>query len=427
MNYSCYKYQKYSFLKQKNMNHFNAANEIQDLQYFGEFGGVNPSISDSSTYTFLSAKTMFDTFEGNAEGCYLYSRHSSPMNLYLSEALAKMENTEAANVTASGMGAITSVLMQVCKSGDHIISSRTIYGGTYAFMKNFLPPFQIETSFVDINNFESIENAINENTKIIYCESVSNPLLEVADLRKLSEICKKHNLKLIVDNTFSPLTISPTLLGADIVIHSLTKFINGSSDTVGGVYCGSQEFINDTKNVNNGACMLLGPTMDSFRSASILKNLRTLHIRMKQHSHNALFLAEKFEENGLKVSYPGLKSHKNHELMKSMMHEEYGFGGLLTLDAGTTDKANELMEMMQQENLGYLAVSLGFYKTLFSCSGSSTSSEIPEEEREEMGISDGLIRFSIGLDHDIERTYEKMKECMLKTGVLNHETISSIF
>jgi methionine-gamma-lyase len=406
------------------MKDFNAANEIQDLQYFGEFGGVNPSISDSSTYTFLSAKTMFDTFEGNADGCYLYSRHSSPMNLYLSQALAKLENTETANVTASGMGAITSVLMQICKSGDHIISSRTIYGGTYAFMKNFLPPFNIETTFVDINNFELIENSIKKNTKIIYCESVSNPLLEVADLRKLSEICKKHNLKLIVDNTFSPLSISPTSLGADIVIHSLTKFINGSSDTVGGVYCASQEFINDTKNVNTGACMLLGPTMDSFRSASILKNLRTLHIRMKQHSHNALYLAERFEEDGLKVSYPGLKSHKNHELMKSMMHEEYGFGGLLTLDAGTTEKANELMELMQQENLGYLAVSLGFYKTLFSCSGSSTSSEIPEEEREAMGISDGLIRFSIGLDHDIERTYEKMKECMLKTGVLNHETLS---
>ncbi|KNB60884.1 aminotransferase class I/II-fold pyridoxal phosphate-dependent enzyme [Chryseobacterium sp. Hurlbut01] len=405
------------------MNHFNAANEIQDLQYFGEFGGVNPSISDSSTYTFLSAKTMFDTFEGNAEGCYLYSRHSSPMNLYLSQALAKMENTETANVTASGMGAITSVLMQVCKSGDHIISSRTIYGGTYAFLKNFLPPFQIETSFLDINNFEAIENSIKPNTKIIYCESVSNPLLEVADLRKLSEICKKHNLQLIVDNTFSPLSISPTLLGADIVIHSLTKFINGSSDTVGGVYCGTQEFIDATKNVNNGACMLLGPTMDSFRSASILKNLRTLHIRMKQHSYNAMYLAERFENDGLKVSYPGLESHKNHDLMKSMMHEEYGFGGLLTIDAGTTDKANELMEMMQQENLGYLAVSLGFYKTLFSCSGSSTSSEIPEAEREEMGISDGLIRFSIGLDHDIERTYQKMKECMMKTGVLHHETI----
>lgn len=400
------------------MENFDAANEIQDLQYFGEFGGVNPSISDSSTYTFLSAKTMFDTFEGNAEGCYLYSRHSSPMNLYLAQALAKMEGTESANVTASGMGAITSVLLQICKSGSHIISSRTIYGGTYAFLKNFLPEFNISTTFLDINDFDAIEKSITPDTKVIYCESISNPLLEVADLRKLSEICKKHHLKLIVDNTFSPLSISPKLLGADIVIHSLTKFINGSSDTVGGVYCGNQDFVNDTKNVNSGACMLLGPTMDSFRSSSILKNLRTLHLRIPQHSSNAQFLAENFEKDGLKICYPGLKSHKHHELMKSMMQQKYGFGGLLTLDAGTTEKANELMEMMQSENLGYLAVSLGFYKTLFSCSGSSTSSEIPEEEREKMGLSDGLIRFSIGLDHDIERTYKKMKDCLRKTGLL---------
>ena len=400
------------------MEKFNAANQIQDLQYFGEFGGVNPSISDSSTYTFLSAKTMFDTFEGNMEGCYLYSRHSSPMNLYLAQALAQMEGTESANVTASGMGAITSTLLQICKNGDHIVSARTIYGGTYAFLKNFLPPFNIQTSFVDITDLEKVENAIKPNTKVIYCESISNPLLEIADLRKLAAISKKYNLQLIVDNTFSPLLISPKSLGADIVIHSLTKFINGSSDTVGGVYCASQEFIDDTKNVNNGSCMLLGPTMDSMRSASILKNLRTLHIRMKKHSENALFLAENFENDGLNVKYPGLKSHKNHELMKTIMHEEYGFGGLLTIDVGTVEKANELMELMQMENLGYLAVSLGFYKTLFSCSGSSTSSEIPEEERLTMGLSDGLIRFSIGLDHDIQRTYEKMKKCMMKVGIL---------
>lgn len=397
---------------------FNAANDIQDLQYFGEFGGVNPSISDSSTYTFLSAKTMFDTFEGNSEGCYLYSRHSSPMNLYLAQALAKLEHAAAANVTASGMGAITSVLLQLCKGGDHIISSRTIYGGTYAFLKNFLPPFHIETSFVDIGDFEAIENAIQATTKIIYCESVSNPLLEVSNLRKLSAICKKHNLKLVVDNTFSPLSISPILLGADIVIHSLTKFINGSSDTVGGVYCGPSDFIDATKNVNSGSCMLLGPTMDSLRAAGILKNLRTLHIRMKQHSYNALYLASRFEIDGLKITYPGLSSHKNHELIKQMMHTEYGFGGIFTLDALTTEKANELMELMQSENIGYLAVSLGFYKTLFSCSGSSTSSEIPEEQRVDMGISDGLIRFSIGLDHDIERTYQRMRECLVKTGLI---------
>src|SRR5690606_7451019 len=158
--------------------------------------------------------------------------------------------------------------------------------------------------------------------------------------------------------------------------------------------------------------------MDSLRAASILKNLRTLHIRIKQHSKNAFFLAEKFEADGLKTVYPGLRSHPSHELYNSMMNEEYGYGGMLTLDAGTVDKANQLMELMQQKNLGYLAVSLGFYKTLFSAPGSSTSSEIPLEEQKEMGLSDGLIRFSIGLDNDIERTYQIMKECMIEVGVL---------
>ena len=397
---------------------FKPADKIQDLQYFGEFGGVNPSISDSSTYTFLSAKTMFDTFEGNAEGCYLYSRHSSPSNLYLGEALAAMEGTEAANVAASGMGAITPVLLQLCQAGDHIISSRTIYGGTYAFLKNFAPRLNITTSFVDITNLEKVEAAITKDTRVIYCEAVSNPLLEVADLNGLSEIAKKHGLKFVVDNTFSPLSISPATMGADVVIHSLTKFINGSSDTVGGVVCGTQEFINELRSVNDGASMLLGPTMDSMRAASILKNLRTLHIRMKQHSHNALFLAEKFEQDGLRTIYPGLKSHPGHEMYKSMMNKEYGYGGMLVVDAGSLDKANALMEMMQEKNLGYLAVSLGFYKTLFSAPGTSTSSEIPEEEQKEMGLSDGIIRFSIGLDNDVERTYRMMRECMEKVGIL---------
>ncbi len=400
------------------MKKFKPANKIQDLQYFGEFGGVNPSISDSSTYTFLSAKTMFDTFEGNADGCYLYSRHTSPSNLYLGEALAEMEGTETANVTGSGMGAITPVLLQLCKSGDHIISSRTIYGGTYAFLKNFTPKLKIETSFVDITKLDVVEASITENTKILYCESVSNPLLEVADIKALAALAKKYDLKLVVDNTFSPLSITPGQLGADIVIHSLTKFINGSSDTVGGVVCGTQQFIDDLRNVNDGACMLLGSTMDSLRASSILKNMRTLHIRMKQHSKNAIFLASKFEADGLKTVYPGLKSHPSHELFTSMMNEEYGYGGMLTIDVGSLDKANELMELIQNRNLGYLAVSLGFYKTLFSAPGTSTSSEISEEEQKEMGLTDGLIRFSIGLDNDIERTYNIMKKCIIEVGVL---------
>ena len=407
-----YEYNNNNIMKNK------PANKIQDLQYFGEFGGVNPSISDSATYTFLSAKTMLDTFEGQSEGCHLYSRHTSPSNLYLGEALAAMEFTETANVAGSGMGAITSTLLHFCGAGDHIVSSRTIYGGTYAFLKNFAPRFNVNTHFVNITKLEEVEAAINEHTKVIYCEAVSNPLLEVADIKGLAALAKKHNLKLLVDNTFSPMIISPQKLGADVVLHSLTKFINGTNDTMGGVVCGSQELINAMRSVIDGSAMLLGPTLDSIRAASILKNMRTLHIRIKQHSKNAGYLAEGFEKLGLKTVYPGLASHPSHELFKSMMNEEYGFGGLLTLDVGSLAKANELMEMMQQENLGYLAVSLGFYKTLFSAPGSSTSSEIPEDEQEEMGLTDGLIRFSIGLDNDIERTFQAMLACMKKLGIL---------
>ena len=394
------------------------ADSIQDLQYFGEFGGINPSISDSSTYTFLSAKTMFDTFEGNADGCYLYSRHSSPSNLYLGEALAAMEGTETSNVSASGMGAITAVLMQLCAAGDHIVSSRTIYGGTYAFLKNFTPKLNIETSFVDITSLKSVEAAITSQTKVLYCESVSNPLLEVADIEALSVIAKKHNLQLVVDNTFSPLSISPKQLGADIIIHSLTKFINGASDTIGGVVCGTQELVDNLRNVNDGAAMLFGATMDSLRAASILKNLRTLHNRMEQHSANAMYLSKQFESLGVKTVYPGLETHPSHNVFKRQMNTEFGYGGMLTIDVGTLEKANALMELMQGKNLGYLAVSLGFYKTLFSAPGSSTSSEIPEDEQKEMGLSPGLIRFSVGLDNDIERTFKSMSACMKSVGIL---------
>lgn len=397
---------------------YKASEAIQDLQYFGEFGGVNPSISDSSTYTFLSAKTMFDTFEGNTEGCYLYSRHSSPSNLYLGEALAALEGTEAANVTASGMGAISAVILQICGSGDHIVSSRTIYGGTYAFFKNFLRRLNIEVSFVDITDFASVQAALRPNTRMIYCESISNPLLEVADIPGLSGLARDRGIPLVVDNTFTPLSIAPARLGADIVIHSLTKFINGTSDTVAGVICASREFCLALKDVNQGACMLLGSTLDSLRAASILKNLRTLHLRIAKHSENALFLAQRFEAEGLRVVYPGLASHPGHELLKSQLVEQYGFGGILTLDVGSLEKANELMELMQQENLGYLAVSLGFYKTLFSAPGTSTSSEIPEDEQKAMGLSDGLIRFSVGLDNDIQRSFQRMKACMKSLGIL---------
>ena len=385
------------------------ANSIQNLQYFGEYGGVNPSIEDSSTYTFLHAQTMEELFEEAKEGCYLYARHTNPNNKYLSDAIAAMEGTEAAHSAGSGMGSITTVLLQLCNTGDEIVSSRTIYGGTYAFMKNWLPKMNIKTSFVNITNLEAIEAAITPKTKVLYCESVSNPLLEITDLKAVSAMAKKHNLTFVVDNTFSPLIFTPALSGADVVIHSLTKFINGTSDAVGGVACSTRDFISSMMDVNTGSAMLLGPVLDTLRAASILKNLHTLPVRIERHSRNALYVCTRFQEMGLKVKYPGLESHPQHELMKRQMNNEFGFGGMFTIDVGTLEKANAIMEAMQNDNLGYLAVSLGFYKTLFSASGTSTSSEIPEEEQEEMGLSHGLIRFSIGLDQDIEKTFQKMK------------------
>ncbi len=392
---------------------FNPATQIQKLGNFGEFGGVNPSITDSSTFTFLTAKTMLDTFHGESEGCFLYSRHWNPSNKYLADALAAMEGTEAAWVTGSGMGAITTAILQLCNSGDHIVTSVTTYGGTYAFLKNYLPKFNIDVSFVNISDLAQVEAAIQANTKLVYTESLTNPLLQVSDIPSLSEIARKHDVKLVVDNTFTPMILSPFILGADIVVYSMTKFINGKNDTIAGAICASNDFIAAISDVNSGTAMLLGPVLDSLRSSSILKNLHTLHIRMIQHSKNAMYLAQRFKEIGLKFEYPGMPEHPDHELFNSIRNEEFGYGGMIALDLKTAERAASLMELMQERGVGYHAVSLGYFKTLFSNPGKSTSSEVPEEIQRDMGMSPGLVRFSVGLDHDIENTYKLIHSCLI--------------
>jgi methionine-gamma-lyase len=394
------------------MKRFDPSTEIQDYQVFGEFGGVNPSISDSSTFTFLEAEIMEKTFSDETHGCYLYGRHWTPTNKALSESLAKLEHSEAATVTASGMAAIHSTLAQLCSQGDQILSSRTVYGGTYALMKNVLPRLGIQTQFVDIKNLAAIEKAMTPKTRILYCETLSNPLLDYAPLKKLKDIAHRNNALLVVDNTFSPLIFSPTLMGADIVIHSMTKFLNGASDCIAGCICGSQEFIDSLMDVQQGVCMLTGPVLDSLRSASILKNLHTLHLRIKQHSANALYLAHKLEKAGVKVYYPGLKSHPQHKEIRQAINPEYGFGGILSLDMGSLDQARTLVVNLQKEKVGYLAVSLGFYKTLFSIPGASTSSEIPRQDQDDMGLSDGLVRMSVGLDNHIDLSWQRMQKAM---------------
>ena len=399
------------------MKRFDPATRVQDYLVFGEFGDVNPSITDSSTYTFLRPETMQEVFEHEIEGCFLYSRHWNPTNKVLADALARMEDGEGAVVTSSGMAAISTALMLFCSSGDDIVASRTIYGGTYALMKNLLPRFGITTRFVDTKDLAAVRAAIGPRTKVLYCESISNPLLEVNDLPKLAGIAKEHGVPLVVDNTFSPMIISPLRLGADVVVHSMTKFINGTSDCVAGCVVGSHATVAGLMDINQGPAMLFGPTLDAFRAASILKNLHSLHVRLKKHAENALELARHMAKQGLKVHYPGLPDHPQHALLAHLMNSGYGYGGMLVLDAGTEEAANRLMIKMQEQKVGYLAVSLGYFKTLFSSPGRSTSSEIPAEEQARMGLSGGLVRFSVGLDQNIDRTWETIERCLCEAKV----------
>jgi methionine-gamma-lyase len=397
---------------------FNPASRVQDYLVFGEFGDVNPSITDSSTYTFLSPERMAELFEHEIEGCFLYSRHFNPTNKYLASALERMEDGESAQVMASGMGAISTTLMTLCGAGDEIVCGRSIYGGTYALLKNLLPRFGVNTRFVDVCDHDAVRAAMTPRTRVVYCESLSNPLLEVSDLPALAAIAHAGGARLVVDNTFTPMILSPLRHGADVVVHSLTKFVNGTSDCVAGCVVSSREFIARLNDINAGPSMLLGPVLDSTRAASILKNLHSLHVRLRQHGANALYLASRLEALGYPVHYPGLASHPHHALLARLMNHGYGWGGMMTLDAGNHAAANRLMTLLQRDKVGYLAVSLGYFKTLFTTPGHSTSSEIPLDERAAAGLSDGLIRFSIGLDEDIAQTMVRIEDCLAEANVM---------
>lgn len=395
------------------MTNYNPEQAIRDIQHFGEEGGVVPVIDVASTSTFLDPKDMERTFMGELQGCYLYSRHSNPTVSIFGKKIAAMENAEAALGVASGMAAISCTIDQLTREADkkHIVASGTVYGGTYALFKNILPSRGVETSFVNITDLKAVEAAIRPDTKLIYAETLSNPLLTAVDLKALSALCKKRNLKLVIDNTFTPMMVRPLSLGADVVIHSCTKYISGSSDFIAGAIAGSGEFINSLIDVNHGSVMLTGPVMDPRVAHELYLRLDHLPIRMEAHSKMALFLAEKMAEHGLPVIYPGLKNHPQHELFKSMASAQYGFGGILTLECKTADEARILATKLQDNKFGLYAVSLGFSRTLMSCSAKSTSSEIPEEERAKMGLSEGLLRFSIGYVGNPETMWDRFLSC----------------
>ena len=390
---------------------------------FGEHGGVTPSIARSSTFTVMDPATMPEIFQGlrgpDKGGCFLYSRHFNPTVDVLARYISAMEGTEFAVCTASGMSAISCTLLQLCGSGDHIVSSDTIYGGTHALLRELFPEMGITTTFVDPTDTASFEKAVLTNTRAIYAETIGNPTLKVPDIPSLSKLAQKRGLTLVIDNTFMPMVVTPAKLGADIVISSMTKFINGASDVIAGVICASRDFIYKLMDLHTGRVMLLGPTMDPRIAYDIIQRLPHLAIRMREHCIRAMAIAERLHKIGAPVTYPGLPSHPQNDLIKSMVNSGYGYGGILTIDCGTKEKAEELMSMLQnKERFGLIAVSLGYYDTLMSCSGSSTSSEIPPEDQSKIGLSPGLVRMAIGFTGGLAARLEQIERSVRAVGLI---------
>lgn len=391
---------------------------------FGEHGGVNMSVEASTTFTVMEPETIPELFHGakgpDRGGCYLYGRHFNPTVYNLGRQLAALEGAEAAYCTSSGMGAIAAVILHLCNAGDHVVASHTIYGGTHALLNDFLPAkANIRTTFVDIADMDAVAAALSDDTRLIFAESVANPTLRVADMPRLAKLAHAHEAKLVIDNTFSPLMMNPIAYGADVVVHSLTKFISGASDIIAGAICADRPMIQGLMDLQMGPLMLLGPTMDPTVAFALSTRIPHLALRMVEHGRRAQLFAEKLHELGLDVTYPGLASHPDHALAKRLRCAQYGFGGILTLDVGSEAKANELMSQLQNEHrFGYMAVSLGYFDTLMSCSGSSTSSELSENDKATAGISPGLIRISVGYTGSVEQRWGQLEAGLRDVGLI---------
>lgn len=371
------------------------------------FGSVVAPIYPSSTFIFPSAADGANRFSGKSKGM-IYSRFTNPTVNLLEKRLAALEEGEMAIATSSGMSAIVTTLFHLLKSGDEIIAHQTLYGGTSEFLTNILPRYQIKTHFVDFKKPETIKKYLNQKTKILYFESPTNPLLEIIDIKKIVKITKNNKLITVFDNTFSPPPLqSPLKLGVDIVIHSLTKYINGHSDIIGGAIIGKRKFL---ESIFNKTYIFFGPTLSPFAAYLALRGLMTLEVRIKKQSQSALQIAQFLAKHPkiLKVYYPGLKTHPHYQLAKRQMTD---FGGVLSFEVKGGVKAGE--KLVNNVKVIKLAVSLGACESLIEHPASMTHSEISEEKRRKIGISDGLIRLSVGLE-DTDDLINDLKQALAK-------------
>ncbi len=366
-------------------------------------GSVAPPIYQATTFAFRNAEEGAAIFSEEMEG-YVYTRWGNPTLTSLERKLAALEGGEDALVTASGMAAVTTALLTMLDSGDHVLCSKGVYTGTYKFLSYSLRRFDVEVDFVDGTNPMLFEKAIRPNTKLIYIETPANPTLDVIDIAAISDIARRHGLSLFIDNTFAtPCGQKPLELGADVVIHSMTKYLCGHGDTLGGAIIGRKEFIESARKVT---LRIYGGVLSPFNAWLIMRGIHTLPLRMKAHSQNALEIARFLEKHpAIKmVRYPGLPSHPQHEVALKQMKL---FGGMISFELKGGEEAGR--KLMNSLKLCTLAVSLGDTRTLISHPASMTHAAVPREERLRFGITDGLVRLSVGLE-DVGDIIEDLKE-----------------
>lgn len=354
-----------------------------------------PPIYQNSTFQFQSASECASAFIDEESG-YVYTRWGNPTQKVLEQKIAALEGGEAALATASGMGAISIALLTALADGGHVVAMETLYSATYNLLNEDLTQMGVETTFVDATDLDKIESAIRPDTKVIYLESPTNPLLKLVDLAACAEIAKAYNITSIIDNTFAtPCGQQPIALGIDIVLHSMTKYLSGNGAVVAGAIVGEKAFI---ERVQKGALRNFGAVISPFNAWLTLLGIPTLPLRFEKHCENALRIAPFLEEHPAVawVRYPGLPSHPQHVLAKRQMQ---GFGGMITLELKGGRAAGE--QLVNRLQLCSLAVSLGDVRTLVCHPASTTHSHVPIEVRQQTGITDGLVRFSIGLE-DVE-------------------------
>lgn len=374
-----------------------------------EHGALATPIYQTSTFIFDSAEQGGRRFDLEEEG-YMYSRLGNPTNSQLENKIANLENAEAAVSTSSGMGAITSAIWTSVQAGDHIIAAKTLYGCTFAFLNHGLSKYGVEVTFVDTTDIENVKRAIKDNTKLIYLETPANPNMNISDIKAISEIAHgREDCRVIVDNTYNtPYIQRPLDLGADIVVHSATKYLNGHGDVIAGFIVGDREFIEEARLV--GIKDMTGASLSPFDAFLINRGMKTLDLRMEKHCSNAQKVAEFLEDHPLveKINYPGLKSFPQYKLAREQMKLP---GAMISFEIkGGMEKGRKLMNSVK---LCRLAVSLGDAETLIQHPASMTHSPYTEEERLESGISDGLVRLSVGLE-DPEDIIEDLKEALDK-------------